>query len=106
VHVAAELGQHRRLVAGARAHVEHPLAVPQPERLADARDHVRLGDRLAHADRQCAVVVGTCTHALGNEELARDALHRLEHPLVRDVASPELPLDHPGSFCGPISRHG
>ena len=67
----------------------------QRERLADPRDHVRLRDRLAAADRQRGVVVGAVAQRLGDEELARHAFHRGEHALVRDVAATQLPLDHP-----------
>jgi hypothetical protein len=61
---------------------------------ADAGDHVRLRDRLTGADRERRVVV--CAHAqrVGNEKLARDALHRGEHTLVVDPARAQLIGDH------------
>ena len=86
VHLAGELGDHRRLVAGARADVEHALAAARGELLADARDHVRLRDRLPVADRQRGVVVRASAELLRDEQLARDALHRGEHALVVDAA--------------------
>ena len=67
VHLGRELGEHRRLVAGARADVEHPLVAAQRERLADARDHVRLRDRLLAADRQRGVVVGASRCSRGTK---------------------------------------
>ena len=42
VHLGRQLCQHRRLVAGAGADVEHALVPPQGELGADAGDHVRL----------------------------------------------------------------
>ena len=92
--LAAELREHRRLVAGAGADVEHALAAAQRELRADARDHVRLRDRLVAADRQRGVVVGAAAQLLGHEELARHARHRLEHALVVDAARAQLALDH------------
>ena len=46
VHLARELGEHCGLVARAGADVEHLLVPVQRELGADARDHVRLRDRL------------------------------------------------------------
>ena len=51
-HVRGEPGEQRGVVARAGADVEHPLAAVELEQLAHARDHERLGDRLARADRQ------------------------------------------------------
>src|SRR5262245_51068487 len=95
VHLAGELGQDRRLVAGAGPDVEHLLGAGQPERLGDASDHVGLGNRLAVPDRQGRVGVRTVPFSLRDEELARDPLHRREHAFVNDVAAAKLVLDHP-----------
>jgi hypothetical protein len=85
-------GDESRLDYG--ADVEDALGAAKRERLADHRDHVRLRDRLAVADRQRRVVIGTRSQPLGDEELARDTLHRREHALVGDVARAQLRLDH------------
>ena len=85
-HLGRELGEHRRLVAGARADVEH-RSRPGARALADQRDHVRLRDRLAVADRQRRVVVGAAAHLRRDEGLARHARHRREHALVADPAA-------------------
>ena len=105
VHLVRELRQHRGLVPGAGAHVQHFLAPREPERLRDAGDHVRLRDRLPVADRQRRVGVGTVPFALGDEELPRHALHRGEDPLVDDVAPAQLLLDH-STACVRLSAHG
>ena len=83
----AELGEHRGLVAGAGADVERLLSGPERERLADLGHHVGLRDRLAVTDRERRVLVCAAPLGLGHEELARDALHRVEHTLVDGVAA-------------------
>src|SRR5262249_44194927 len=50
-------------------------------------------DRLLGADRERVVAVGFRGERLGNELVARDAPHRLEHTLVADPA-PDEDLDH------------
>ena len=106
VDLCRELGQDRGLVARARADVENALASGQRERLADPRDHVRLGDRLASADRQRSVVVGAIAQLLGHEELTRDSLHRREHALVDNVPGAQLRVNHPApALGGGIRRH-
>ena len=105
VHLGRELGQHRRLVAGACADVEHALVAAQPQGLADAGDHVRLRDGLATADRQGGVVVGPRTLACLDEQLPRNLLHRAEHTLVNDVAAPQLRVDHHAPGVLVFKRH-
>src|SRR5579862_1804147 len=101
VHLRSELGDDGGLVAGAGADVEHALAAVQPELLADARDHVRLRDRLTLPDRYCRVVVRTRPQSLRHEHFARYARHRREHALVVDTARAQLILDH----RLPLSEH-
>ena len=102
VHLGGELGEHRGLIARARADVEHPLAALQRELLADERDHVRLRDRLLAADRQRGVGVRGLAQLRREKELTRHASHRGEHALVVDAAPAELPLHHPRPL---LSRH-
>jgi uncharacterized protein (TIGR00255 family) len=92
-----ELGKHCGLVAGARSDIEHALRAPERERFADPRDHVRLRDRLAGADRQRRIVVRAVAQVGRHEQLARDTFHRREHAVVRDIAVAQLALHHPGS---------
>ena len=76
VNFLRQLGENGRLVAGARADVEHALAAAQCELLADASDHVRLRDRLPLADRQRRVVVCAASQLRRHEQVARHASHR------------------------------
>src|SRR3954467_13278045 len=94
VHLACQLREHRRLVAGAGADVEHALVAAQRHELADQPDHRRLRDRLPAADRKRGVVVRAPAQLLRHEQLARHAFNRVEHALVADVAVRELTLDH------------
>ena len=95
VHLGRQLGEHRSLVPGPRTDVEHSLAPTQRQHLADAGDHVRLGDRLAAGNRQGGVGVRAAALLLGDEELTRDTLHGRQHALVPDVAAPKLVVRHP-----------
>src|SRR4029450_954431 len=90
-----ELGQHRGLVAGARADLQDLLLAPELEELGHEPDDVGLGDRLLLADRQRMVAVGAVAKRLFDEEMAWDPSHRGEHALVGDSAMRELLLDHP-----------
>ena len=94
VHSPCELGEHRSLVAGAGADVEHRLAAAQLQLRADAGHHVGLRDRLICADRKRGIVVGPSPPLRRNEALARHDRHRREHALVVDAARAQLPLDH------------
>ena len=100
VHLRRELGENGGLVPGAGADVEHALAAGQLQRLADARDHVRLGDRLAPVDRKGGVFVRATPLALANELLAWDGRHCAEHAFVDDVAPAQLRLDHGAAPAG------
>ncbi len=56
--LGGEIGQDRGLVARAGADLEHPRAGLQAQQMGHQRDHQRLRDGLAMADRQRPVVVG------------------------------------------------
>jgi hypothetical protein len=90
------------LIARACTDVEHALAPSQLEQLADERNHRRLRDRLAAADRKRCIVVRTLAEVRRHEELARHAAHRLEHTSVVNTAADELVLDH----AAPRVDHG
>ena len=93
-HFLDQIGQHRRLVPGAGAHLQHPVLRPQLEGLGHQRDDVGLGDGLPVVDRQGRVAVGAPLHALGHEQVARHLAHHFQHQRVVDVARGELALDH------------
>ena len=95
--LGGELVEHRGRVARARADVEHPLGPPEPEELAHGGDDVRLRDRLLLADGSAASSYARSASCARDERLARDALHRGEHALVRDPPPAELALHHPGA---------
>jgi hypothetical protein len=81
-----EVGEHRRVVAGAGPDVEHVLVAAQREQLAHARDHVGLRDRLARGDRQRRVLPRLGAQVGRDEHVARDRGHRREHALVAHAA--------------------
>ena len=72
-----ELGQHRGLVARARADVEHALVAVQVARLADQPHHRRLRDRLLVADRKRDVVPRVRAQVFRDEARAVDARERV-----------------------------
>jgi hypothetical protein len=98
-HLARELVEHRGLVARAGADVEHAFSARELERLADERDDEGLRDRLPVREAEGAVGVGEVAVVRRDEELARDAPHRLEHAWVVDAAPCELLVD-------PVRCHG
>ena len=51
------------------------------------------------ADPQRAVAVGVAAQLVGHELLARHLGHRLQHPLVGDLAPAQLALDHALARC-------
>ena len=97
----AEPGEDGGRVARSGADLEHPLGPVERQRLADRGDDPWLGDRLSVARRQRAVVIGARTQPRGDEGLARDLAHRLEHALVGDPAPAQLAFDHPR--CGEVA---
>src|SRR5213592_3447648 len=93
-HAARELGEHRRLVAGAGADLERLLTPGELEELRHERDDVGLGDGLFLADRERVVAVRAPAERLLHEEVARHLTHRAEHAHVGDPAALELLLHH------------
>src|SRR5882724_6945785 len=93
-HTLAELGEHRRLVARARADLESALGARKLEGLAHRRDHERLRDRLLLSDRQRLVEVSAIAQRLFDEEMARHLANRLEHARVADVSRADLGIEH------------
>ena len=103
-HLAAHFGEDRRLVPGARADLEDPVARPRREQLAHPGHDERLTDRLPRLDRERLVGVGVVPLPLVQEGFARHAGHRAEHALVLDAARAELPGDHRGSGLRGVHR--
>jgi hypothetical protein len=86
-HLAGQPGEQRRLIAVARAHLEHALAAPERERLDHARDERRLGGDQVVRDRQRDVQV-RAGGALGRHEGgARHLAHGAQHALVAHAAA-------------------
>jgi hypothetical protein len=77
--------EHRGVVPGPGADVQHGLVAPQLEQLAHAGDDGRLRDRLPLADRQRRVHPRLGAHARRDEELPRHGADRRQHAPVGDV---------------------
>ena len=82
VHLPDQLGEHRRLVAGAGADLEHDVLRRGAEQVGHQRHDEGLRDGLAVADRQRAVLVGAGGLLGGDEGVARHAAHRRQHARV------------------------
>ena len=92
--LAAEHREDGRLVARPGAHLEHAIAGLRVERRGHQGDHVGLGDRLAAADGQGAIVVRGVPVDVRHEEMPRHEAHRLDDPRVPHAAPDDLRLDH------------
>ena len=93
-HAFAEEGEDCGLVPRTGSDLEHPVPGSGLEHRRHLRDDVGLGDRLARPDRQGHIVVGGPFVPARDEEVAGDAPHRLEHPLVVDSPGRDLVRDH------------
>ena len=81
--------QHRGLVAGAGADLQHLVGLLDLQRLGHQRHDLRLADGLALRDRQRLVLVGLVVEMRQHEVLARDALQRRQHARVGDARAPQ-----------------
>src|SRR5208283_1557523 len=88
--LGGQLRQHRSLVATAGADFEHALDAGQLRDFATERDHVWLRYCLFGADWKRAVVVGMLAQFAGDEAIAFDGAHRVEHTPIGDAASLKL----------------
>src|SRR2546427_1078552 len=77
-HAARQLGEHRRLVARARADLEHLLAPRELEELRHERDDVGLGDGLLLADRERVVTVRAPAQGFLDEERSEEHTSELQ----------------------------
>ncbi len=100
VHFLADLGQHGRLIARARADVQGLGLRAALGQLGHQRHDVRLRDRLPVADRQRMVVVGATSECFGHETVPRHVLHRPKHFRVGDVPAAEVLFDHASACLG------
>ena len=100
-----QLGEHRGGVPGAGTDIEHALVTGETQQLARRRDDQGLGDRLAETDRQRPVDVRLPLQLRRDEQLARNATHRSQHPLVADPAAAQLTLDHPRALARDLVVH-
>jgi hypothetical protein len=90
IDAAAELGDDRRLVAGAGADLQHLGVFLHLQLLRHEGDDIRLGDRLAAIDRQRDVLISVLGEGRIDEHLARHAFDGAQDPGIADAATPEL----------------
>jgi hypothetical protein len=83
-HLAAKTGEHRGVVARARADVEHLLVAGELEHLAHPRDDHGLRDGLPGADRQRRVLPCETGECRRDEQVPGNGRNRRQHPLVPD----------------------
>ena len=118
-HLVGQVGEIGRLVAGAGADLEHPVAELHVHRIGHARDRVRAGDRHAIADAEVVPFIGAAEIGRRDELLARRQQVGANVALVPDVpgslelleAVPTLAekarvlaavLRHPGDVVRPL----
>src|ERR1051326_8318899 len=100
---AAEQREHRCLVAGAGADLQHAMSRLDLQLLRGIGHDVRLADGLAAGDGQRAVVIGAYLERLVDELLAWRSLDGAEHPLVGDALPPERHDQRYGPRIGHLS---
>ena len=104
-----QLRQDRRLIAAAGADFEHPVVRTRRRHVGHDRHDVRLGDRLAMADRLRPVGVGALSvgfgsAGFGNEEMSRDLLHGGHDPAIEAVLAE--PIAGAGDLDRDLLDHG
>ena len=102
-----EAREHRRLVAGARADLQHAAVLVDFEQLGHARDDVGLRDGLVGGDGQGVVAVGVRLAGLRARRggAARPPIAR-EHALVADAVMLAQVFDHPLALPAVLRRRG
>ncbi len=88
VNLAHQTREYRRLVAGARADLEHDVLRPDLEKVGHQRDDEWLRNGLAVSDRQRPVGIRVLPHAIRHELVARHGAHDPQH-LRRDTGAAE-----------------
>ena len=104
VDVRDEASQHRRLIAGAGADLEHAIVRLGIEQFGHGGHDVGLRDRLAVADRERSVVMRARHVRSGNEAISRDIAHRRQHPRIAYPARFDLLADHPVAKRARVDR--
>ncbi len=77
-----------------RRHHQHAVAGPHPGHLHQPRDHQRLHQHAAVAERQILVDIGQRRQSGRQELLPRQAAHGVQHARVRHPVGPDLAVDH------------
>ncbi len=98
VDLAHHFGKHGCRISGAGPDLQGAIARARHNALDHERDYVRLRNGLAGRDRQGRILVSEFGEFIGEESLARDASHGLEHRSVAHSASSNLISDHPKAF--------
>ena len=78
-HPPRQLGQNGRLIATARANLQHRLAASQLQRVGHPRHHTGHGDGLPLANRQARVIIGLHGKAGRQKHRAGRAQQRVHH---------------------------
>src|SRR5690606_36347154 len=78
VDFTCDLSQYGRLIPGSGADLENSIRGRDHRRLRQIGDDEWLGDRLAEADRERAIVIREVTNRLRHEVVTRDTFHRVE----------------------------
>jgi hypothetical protein len=84
-HFAAQIGEHRGVIAGPRADLEHALVAIEAELLAQVGHHVRLRHGLAETDRIRMVGVRLRARVAPDEQMPRHAQHGIDHTRITDA---------------------
>ena len=93
-HVTGQLRHQVGEVAAAGADLEHAVGGIQLQRLQQPRLHPGRHHHLAVADGHADVGVGEGAVVVGNEGVARRALHEVQHGLIQHLPGADLLLDH------------
>ena len=106
-HLRHEMREQHRLIARARADLEHALLARELQQLEIARVHPRLRDRLPVADRQRRVLVRAMPQPRRHERVARRHLERAQHGEIANSLLAQR-LDEPlprAAQCSFVATH-
>ena len=94
INLRRNAAEHGGRVARAGADLQHSIAGPDFGGFDHQRHDVRLRNCLPLGDGQRTVFVGEFLKARGDESLAGDLPHGVEHALIVHAAGSNLPLHH------------
>src|SRR6185295_7911275 len=89
-----DLRKDRSLIPGTGPYFEHSTLRINLQQLRHAGHNVRLGNRLAPADRQCMVPVSATLQCLGYKGVPRYRSHCLENSCIVDLIVVAKPFEH------------